>query len=180
MKKTLFEEFQYYIKRVNNARKLGILENGDTLDDLEERFRLQVQNGLVMTDPDSQELAMEILLSDISEDEKREYLLELRKTGQTSFVIKKVNVSKPNESGNKQNDMDHALDLIMNALKTAGLRVQRQPLGVKMLQAAHDLGDYSYTDPGDLKLLFVNTIKLSGHVKKADPFELAKIFNTLV
>ncbi len=180
MKKTIFEEFQYYIKRINNARLSGILEKGNTLEDLEERFRIQVQNGLVITEPDAQELAMEILLSDILEDRKREYLLELRKTGQTSFEIKKEKVSKPNGSGNKQQDMEYALDLIVNALKTAGLRVQKQPLGVKMLQAAHNLGDFSYSDTSDLKLLFVNTIMLSGHVKKADPQELAKIFNQLV
>ena len=180
MKKTIFEEFQYYIKRINNARLTGILEKGDTLEDLEERFRIQVQNGLVITEPDAQELAMEILLSDISEDRKREHLLELRKTGQTSFEIKKEKVSKLNGSGNKQQDMEYALDLIVNALKTAGLRVQKQPLGVKMLQAAHNLGDFSYSDTSDLKLLFVNTIMLSGHVKKADPQELAKIFNQLV
>ena len=180
MKKSIFAEFQYYIKRINNARLNGVLEKGDTLDDLEERFRLQVQNGLVISDPDSQELAMEILLADISEELKREHLLELRKTGRTSFEIKKENVSKSNGSGNKQQDMEYALDLIVNALKTAGLRVQKQPLGVKMLQAAHNLGDFSYNDSSDLKLLFVNTIMLSGHVKKADPHELAKIFNKLV
>ena len=180
MKKTIFEEFQYYIKRINNARLSGILEKGETLDNLEERFRIQVQNGLVITEPDAQELAMEILLSDISEERKREYLLELRKTGQTSFEIKKENVTKSNGSGNKQQDMEYALDLIVNALKTAGLRVQKQPLGVKMLQAAHNLSDFSYSDTSDLKLLFVNTIMLSGHVKKADPQELAKIFNRLV
>ncbi|MCU7832597.1 MAG: hypothetical protein KZQ56_08355 [gamma proteobacterium symbiont of Lucinoma myriamae] len=89
MKESIFAEFQYYIKRINNARKPGVLEKGDTLDDLEERFRVQVENGLVMTDPDSQEISMEILLSDLSEDKKKEYLLELRKTGQTSFEIKK-------------------------------------------------------------------------------------------
>ena len=180
MKKSIFAEFQYFIKRINNARKSGFLENGDTLEDLEERFRLQIQNGLVITEPDSQELAIEILLCDDSEELKLKYLLELRKTGQTSFKIKKENISRTKGTGNKQNDMDNALDLILNALKKAGLRVQRQPLGIKMLQAAHDLGDFNYTDSSDLKLLFVNTIKLSGHVKKADPLELAKIFNNLV
>lgn len=180
MTKSIFAEFQYYIKRINNARKSGILDKGDTLEDLEERFRIQVQNGLVITDPESQEISMEILLSDLLEDKKREHLLELRKTGQTSFEIKKEQVSKFNGSGNKQNDMEQALDLIVSALKQAGLRVQKQPLGVKMLQAAHDLGNFSYADPSDLKLLFVNTIKLSGHVKKADPLKLAQIFNKLI
>ncbi len=180
MKESIFAEFQYYIKRINNARKSGILEKGDTLEDLEERFRLQVETGLVMTDPDSQEISMEILLSDLSEDKKKEYLLELRKTGQTSFEIKKEKVTKLQGSGNKQVDMERALDLIVSALKASGLRIQKQPLGVKMLQAAHELGDFSYTDPDDLKLLFVNTIKLSGHVKKADPLKLAATFNQLL
>jgi hypothetical protein len=180
MKESIFTEFQYYIKRINNARKSGVLEKGDTLEDLEERFRLQVENGLVMTDPDSQEISMEILLSDLSEDKKKEYLLELRKKGQTSFEIKKEKVTKLQGSGNKQVDMERALDLIVSALKASGLRVQKQPLGMKMLQAAHELGDFNYTDPSDLKLLFVNTIKLSGHVKKADPLKLAATFNKLV
>ncbi len=180
MKKTIFAEFQYYIKRINNARNSGLLEKGDTLEDLEQRFRLQVENGLVITEPDAQELAMEILLSDATEELKLKYLLELRKTGQTSFILEKQDVSRIKSTGNKKNDMDNALDLILNALKTAGLRVQRQPLGIKMLQAAHELGDFNYSDSSDLKLLFVNTIKLSGHVKKADPLELAKIFNNLI
>jgi len=180
MKESIFAEFQYYIKRINNARKSGVLEKGETLEDLEERFRVQVEKGLVMTDPDSQEISMEILLSDLSEDTKKQHLLELRKTGQTSFEIKKEESSKLKGSGNKQDDMERALDLIVSALKAAGLRVQKQPLGIKMLQAAHELGDFSYTDPSDLKLLFVNTIRLSGHVKKTDPIKLAKIFNKLV
>ncbi len=180
MNESIFAEFQYYIKRINNARKAGVLEKGDTLEDLEERFRMQVENGLVITDPDSQEISMEILLSDLSEDQKKQHLLELRKTGQTSFEIKKEKVSKLKGSGNKQDDMERALDLIISALKASGLRVQKQPLAVKMLQAAHELGDFSYTDPSDLKLLFVNTIRLSGHVKKADPLKLAEIFNKLI
>ena len=70
-------------------------------------------------------------------------------------------LSQSKGSGNKQDDMERALDLIVNALKASGLRVQKQPLGVKMLQAAHALEDISYNDPSGLKLLFVNTIRLS-------------------
>ena len=114
MKESIFAEFQYYIKRINNARKSGVLEKGDTLEDLEERFRVQVENGLVMSDPDSQEISMEILLSDLSEDKKKEYLLELRKTGQTSFELKKEKITKLQSSGNKQVDMERALDLIVS------------------------------------------------------------------
>jgi len=180
MKESIFAEFQYYIKRINKARKTGVLEKGDTVEDLEERFRMQVENGLVITEPDSQEIAMEILLSDLSEDNKKQSLLELRKTGQTSFQLKKEKTAKIQSAGNKQIDMERALDLIVSALKTSGLRVQKQPLGVKMLQAAHELGDFSYTDPDDLKLLFVNTIRLSGHVKKTDPLKLAETFNQLL
>ncbi|MBF0266026.1 MAG: hypothetical protein HQL46_12205 [Gammaproteobacteria bacterium] len=180
MNESIFAEFQYYIKRINNARKSGVLEKGETLDNLEERFRLQVEKGLVISEPDSQEVAMEILLSDLTEDKKKAHLLELRKTGKTAFKIKKQTDAKLKTTGNKEADMERALNLIVSALKESGLRVQKQPLAVKMLMAAHELGNFSYTDPSDLKLLFVNTIKLSGHVKKADPLKLAETFNKLV
>lgn len=70
-------------------------QKGETLEYLEERFRLQVESGLVITEPDSQELAMEILFSDISEDKKREHLLELRKTGaqrERELIIERTRV----------------------------------------------------------------------------------------
>jgi len=70
--------------------------------------------------------------------------------------------------------------MIHKALGQAGIRAQIQPLAVKMLHAAHELGELDYTDPADLRLLFVNTLKISGHAKKADPAELAAIFNKVV
>jgi len=76
--------------------------------------------------------------------------------------------------------MERALTMIHKALGQAGIRAQIQPLAVKMLHAAHELGDLDYTDPADLKLLFVKTLQLSGHAKKTDPVELAQIFNKVV
>jgi len=67
MQDSIFAEFQYFIKRINGYRSGKPLAPGETLDDLEKRFRLQVSRGLVIDEPHGQELAMEVLLSDLPE-----------------------------------------------------------------------------------------------------------------
>ncbi|MFK5947230.1 MAG: hypothetical protein QM500_00485 [Methylococcales bacterium] len=180
MQETIFGEFQYFIKRINDARSGKSLSNGDTLEDLEQRFRLQVENGLVIIDPGAQEVAMEILLSDISEPQKRNHLFELRRTGKTSFQINRTQKATLSHNTDPQKDAERALHLIVKALNKAGIKVQKRALSVKMLLAAHELGEMDYCDPDDLKLLYVKTIKISGHVRKANPLVLAKIFNDIL
>lgn len=182
MKESIFAEFQYFIRRINTYRSGGSLAPGETIEDLEHRFMVQVEKGLVISNPDSQEVAMEVLLSNLSENEKRNHLFELRRTGKTNFKLKKAESKtlKSNQGLSLEQKREKTLDLILSALKKSGIRVQRQPLGVKMLMAEYELKNVNYDDPKDLKLLFVSTIKLSGHAKKANPLELAVIFNNLL
>lgn len=180
MNESKFAEFQYFIKRIKHARNGGSLNNGETLEDLEQRFRKQVENGLVIIDPGPQEIAMDILLSGMSEENMDSQLTQLRRTGKCSFTLKEEFSNKLKSHNNPEKDMERALNLIIKALNVSGLRVQRQPLAVKMLEAAHNMSGFDFCDPDDLKLLFVKTIKRSGHVKKANPLELARIFNNLI
>lgn len=182
MKESIFAEFQYFIRRINGYRAGASLTAGETIEDLEQRFRIQVENGLVINDPGNQEIAMEILLSDFSEQEKRQHLMELRRTGKTNFTIKKAEAVtlKSSQGLSQEEKRERALDLIAEALKKAGLKVQKQPLGVKMLMAEFELKNVNYDDPKDLRLLLVNTVKISGHAKKVDPIQLANIFNKLL
>jgi len=181
MSASLFSEFQYFIKKINLARAGKSPGKNETLEDLEQRFQKQVERGLVIIEPDEQELVMEVLLAHIPEERKLKFIRDVKKTGSCDFEIKKQSQIKVSaKSPNLSEDRDRALDLIIKALKQAGIKVQRQPLGIKMMYAAHELGKFDYHDANDLKLLFVKTIKFSGHVKKADPQELATIFSKLV
>jgi hypothetical protein len=182
MKESIFAEFQYFIRRINGYRAGGNLNTGETIEDLEQRFLTQVERGLVINDPDNQEVAMEILLSELSENDKRDHLMELRKTGRTNFKIKKSETKKLKSSQelNTHQKKERALDFIFEALKKSGINVQKQPLGVKMLMAEYELKNVNYDDPKDLRLLLVNTVTISGHAKKVDPVKLAKIFNEII
>ena len=177
-----FAEFQYFIRRINALKAGKPISKDDTLDDLEKRFHRQVERGLVLIDPDQQEMAMKILLAPISDARKVQFITELRRTGKTKFreLGKLHDNPKPVTKADPNTVREQALDLMVAALTKAGVRVKRQPLGMKMLYAAHDLGPVDYQNRDDLKLLFVNTIKYSGHVKKAAPEKLATIFNQLV
>jgi len=177
---SIFAEFQYFIKRINNARAGIKLTNGETLEDLEQRFRIQVENGLVIHDPDGQELAMDILLSNISEAEKRKHLTKLRTTGSCDFRASTSQAKMLSSTGSKEGDMERAVDLMIKALKKAGVKAQKQKLGIKMFHAAHEMNNVDFCDPDDLKLLFVRTINISGHVKKGNPIELAESFNSIL
>ena len=182
MKESIFAEFQYFIRRINGFRSGLKLSAGETIEDLEQRFRVQVERGLVIIEPHEQEIVMEILLSSLNESDKRLHIMELRKTGKTSYQFQKTN-SK--ESGREssltlEQKRERALDLMISALNTAGVKVQKQPLAVKMLMAEYSLENFDYDSPADLKLLFVNTVKISGHVKKVNPAALAVIFNDLM
>lgn len=179
MKESIFGEFQYFIKRINGFRNGVKLSKGETIEDLEQRFRVQIERGLIIDEPEEQEIAMEILLSDLSEDKKKEHLIELRKTGRTDFKIKKSQsktISSEQELTLEQKK-ERALDLMISALKDVGVKAQKQPLAVKMFMAEYELGSINYDDPKDLKLLLVRTVQISGHAKKVDPAMLAKVFN---
>lgn len=182
MKDSIFGEFQYFIKRINAARNGAKLQQGETIEDLEQRFRVQIERGLVIDEPDAQEVAMEILLSDLSESKKKQHLLELRRTGTTNFAIKKAKsktiISK--QPMTLEQKRERALDLIHKALSCVGVKAQKQPLGVKMIMAEYELKNIDYDDPKDLKLLLVNTVKISGHAKKTEPGQLAQVFNQLL
>jgi hypothetical protein len=182
MKESIFGEFQYFIRRINAYNAGANLTNGETIEDLEQRFRVQVESGLVINEPQNQEIAMAILLSELSEMEKRQYLMELRKTGKTKFEMKKAEAKTLNSLQGLSLDQkrERALDLIAETLKKANVKAQKQPLGVKMLMAEYELNNFNYDDPKDLRLLFVNTIRISGHAKKADPLQLANIFNKIL
>jgi len=182
MKETIFAEFQYFIRRINAYKKDASLSPGETIEDLEQRFRVQVEKGLVISHPGNQEVAMEILLSNLPEDDKRAHLLSLRKTGKTTFEFKKEPPKKIKASASLTTNekRERALDLIVEALDLSGVKAQKQPLGVKMLMAEYELKDVDYDDPKDLRLLLVETIKMSGHAKKTEPITLANNFNKLV
>lgn len=182
MKDSIFSEFQYFIRRVGGYRNGARLQAGETIEDLEQRFRVQIERGLVISEPSAQEMAMEILLSDLSESKQRKHLFELRKFGTTEFEMgaskaKKIQ-SQPGLTLQKKKE--RALDWMVKALKSVGVTAQRQPLGVKMLMAEHELNKIDYDDPKDLKLLLVGTVKLSGHAKKANPMDLAESFNKII
>lgn len=179
MEKSIFSEFQYFIKRINSFRLGSSLSPGETIEDLEQRFRVQIERGLVISEPGAQEVAMEVLLSNISEDEKKHHVLELRRTGKTNFAIKKPESQKIKSKNplTLEQKRERALDLMVKALDSVGVKVQRQPFGVKMLMAEYELKDVDYDDPKDLRLLLVNTVKISGHAKKTEPVELALVFN---
>lgn len=182
MKESIFAEFQYFIKRINEFRSGLDLKGGQTIEDLEQRFRVQVERGLVISDPDAQEVAMEILLSDLSEDKKRQHLMELRRTGKTNFEIKRspLKTISSNRNLSPEQKKERALDLIILALKKVGVIAQKQPLAVKMFMADYELKGINYDDHNDLKLLLVKTTQLSGHAKKANAEMLAKAFNDLL
>jgi hypothetical protein len=182
MRESIFGEFQYFIRRINAFRNGGALDRGETIEDLEQRFRVQIERGLIIDEPYAQEVAIEILLSDLPEDKKKHHIMELRKTGHTNFAVKKpeskpVNAKQPL---NLEQQRERALSLIFKSLKMVGVKVQKQPLGVKMLIAEYELKNVDYNDPSDLKLLLVNTVKISGHAKKANPSELAMAFNKVL
>jgi hypothetical protein len=182
MKESIFAEFQYFIRRINGYRSGVKLGAGESIEDLEQRFRVQVERGLVIIEPHEQEIVMEILLSSLNESEKRLHIMELRRTGKTSYQFQKTN-SKESCKGSSltlEQKRERALDLMIAALNTAGVKAQKQPLAVKMLMAEYSLENFNFDSPDDLKLLFVNTVKISGHVKKANPAELALIFNDLM
>lgn len=187
MKESIFGEFQYFIKRINSFRSGGVLSSsflsdGERLEDLEQRFRVQIERGLVISEPHSQEVAMEVLLSDLSEETKKRHILELRRTGKTDFKLERLasKVIKSEESLTLEQKKERALDLMIASLKEVGVKVQKQPLAVKMLMAEYELKGVDYDDPKDLKLLIVNTVKISGHAKKADPERLAKVFSDML
>lgn len=182
MKESIFGEFQYFIRRINGYRNGASLSSGETIEDLEQRFRVQIERGLIIDEAYSQEVAMEILLSDLSEQEKKQHIIELRKTGSTSFVVKKEEAKTlaSQQSLSLEQKREMALDLIAESLRKSGLKVQKQPLGVKMLMAEFELKNVDYLDPKDLKLLLVNTVKISGHAKKVDPMKLANVFSQLL
>lgn len=182
MKESIFGEFQYFIKRINAFRKGGRLAIGETIEDLEQRFRVQIEKGLVINDPYGQEVAMEVLLSDLSEDVKKEHVLEIRRTGRTSFEIQKpvAKVVHSNKGLTLEQKKEKALDLMIAALKMVGVKANKQPLAVKMFMAEYELGGVNYDDPKDLKLLLFKTVQISGHAKKTEPERLAEVFNEML
>jgi hypothetical protein len=182
MKESIFGEFQYFIKRINAFRNGGSLAANETIEDLEQRFRVQIERGLIVHEPYSQEVVMEVLLSDLSEDAKKAHILEVRKTGKTSFVMQgqSSKVMTSNQGLTLEQKKEKALDLIISALKQVGVKAQKQPLAVKMFMAEYELKDVDYDDPKDLKLLLVKTVQFSGHAKKAEPEKLAKAFSSLL
>lgn len=182
MKESIFGEFQYFIRRINAFRSGGSLAANETIEDLEQRFRVQIERGLVIHDPCSQEVVMEVLLSDLSEDAKKGHIIEIRKTGKTNFELKipSSKVTKLNQGLTLEQKKERALDLMILALKKVGIKTQKQPLAVKMFMAEYELKDVDYDDPKDLKLLLVKTVQISGHAKKAEPERLAKVFNDLL
>ena len=182
MKESIFGEFQYFIKRINAFRNSGKLNQGETIEDLEQRFRVQIERGLILDEPHEQEVAMEVLLSELPEPQKKQHLMELRRYGKTNFSIKKGEAKRlhsPN-SLTEQQKKERALDLIHKSLKDVGINAQKQPLGVKMLIAEFELKNVNYDDPKDLKLLLVNTLRISGHAKKTSPDKIANAFNNIL
>jgi hypothetical protein len=182
MKESIFGEFQYFIKRINAFRSGGSLAANETIEDLEQRFRVQIERGLVVHEPHSQEVVMEVLLSDLPENAKRKHILEVRRTGDTDFELKNASskVMKSNQGLTLEQKKEKALDLMITALKKVGVKTQKQPLAVKMFMAEYELGEVDYDDPKDLKLLFVKTVQISGHAKKAEPEKLAKVFSEML
>lgn len=182
MKESIFGEFQYFIKRINAFRNGGKLQQGETIEDLEQRFRVQIERGLVLDEPHEQEIAMEVLLSDLTESQQKKHLMELRRTGETNFLIQKSEPKRLHSTSllTVQQKKERALDLIHNSLKEVGINAQKQPLGVKMLIAEFELKNVDYDDPKDLKLLLVNTLRISGHAKKTSPEKLAEAFNRIL
>lgn len=182
MKESMFAEFQYFIRRINAYRAGGNLNTGETIEDLEQRFRVQVERGLIINEPGNQEVAMEILLSELSENDKRDHLIALRKTGKTNFKYKEKETKtlRSSKELSLEDKKERALDLIIKALKKAGVSAQKQPLAIKMFMAEYELKNIDYDDPKDLRLLLVHTVKISGHAKKVNPIELASIFNKLL
>ena len=179
MRDSIFGEFQYFIKRINTFRTTGHLPSGETIEDLEQRFRVQIERGLVIDEPDAQEIVAEILLSDLSEEAKKNHIIELRKTGKTNFKISSANtkIIQSQQGLTLEQKKERTLDLIIASLKEVGVKAQKQPLAVKMFMAEYELGSINYDDPKDLKLLLVTTVQMSGHAKKADPLKLATTFN---
>lgn len=182
MKESIFGEFQYFIKRINAFRNGEKLKHGETIEDIEQRFRVQIERGLVIDEPQAQEMVMQILLSDLPESKQKQHIMELRRTGKTNFSLKKSASTTTNtkQALTLEQQRERALDLIHKALKMVGVVTQKQPLGVKMLMAEYELKNVDYNEPKDLKLLLVSTVKISGHAKKADPAELAMVFNKLI
>lgn len=182
MRESIFAEFQYFIKRINAFRSGVSLKSGETIEDLEQRFRVQIERGLVISEPSAQEVAMEILLSEQPESEKRQHIMTLRRTGKTDFAVKKGQVKSLSSKKvlTLEQKRVRALDLIHGSLEKLGIKAQKQPLGVKMILAEFELNNVNYDDPNDLKLLLVNTVKISGHAKKVDPAALAKVFNSMI
>lgn len=182
MKESIFGEFQYFIKRISAFRSGNVLPKGETIEDLEQRFRVQIERGLVIADPHAQEVAMEVLLSDLTEVQQKKHLIELRRTGKTnfSFIKRESKTLLSNRPLTTQQKKERALDIIHESLKAVGVTAQKQPLGVKMLMAEYELKDVDYDDPKDLKLLLVSTLKISGHAKKASPDKLAEAFNKIL
>jgi len=182
MQDSIFGEFQYFIRRINAFRSNGHLAKGESIEDLEQRFRVQLERGLVIHEPYSQEVAMEVLLSDLSESAKKAHILEIRRTGKTNFEIKTTaaKVMAGHQALTLEQKKERAVDLMVKALKEVGVKAQKQPLAVKMFMAAHQLNAVDYDNPKDLRLLMVNTLQMSGHAKKADPELLAKVFNKLL
>ncbi len=182
MKESIFGEFQYFIRRINAYRNSGKIDPNETIEDLEQRFRVQIERGLVVHDPESQEVVMQVLLSDLPEVAKKEHILSIRRTGKSDFELRgsenrKISSSK---SLTLEEKKERALDWIILALKKVGVRTQKQPLAVKMFMAEYELKNVDYDDPKDLKLLLVKTVQFSGHAKKADPKALAKAFSDLL
>jgi len=182
MKESIFGEFQYFIKRINSFRNGGRLAANETIEDLEQRFRVQIEKGLVVSEPHAQEVVMEVLLSDLHEHTKKRHILEMRRTGQTDFKLKGTGSKKieSNKNLTLEQRKERALDLIIAALKKVGVNTQKQPLAVKMFMAEFELGGVDYDDPKDLKLLLVKTVEISGHARKAEPEKLAKVFSEML
>ncbi len=174
----MFDEFEYFIKRIQKARNGQNLPDGEYLEDLEIRFRLQVENGLVIHDAENQELAMEALLLDIPDSDKNMLIQAIRHSRLTGELkdklLRKDKAQMPKATRSNQALLESSLDLFCETLRSCGLRIQRQPLGVKMLHAAHALPELDLNDERDVKLLFVKTCELSGHAKKTDPVMLAR------
>tara|TARA_Y100001934_G_C12330741_1_gene764925 strand:- start:1113 stop:1670 length:558 start_codon:yes stop_codon:yes gene_type:complete len=182
MKESIFGEFQYFIRRINTFRNGGKLAPNESIEDLEQRFRMQIERGLVVHEPHAQEIVMEVLLSDLPEAVKKGHILSVRRTGKTDFELKASHTKKlhATQGLTLEQKKEKALDLIILALKKVGLKVQKQPLAVKMYMAEYELKDVDYDDPKDLKLLLVKTVQISGHAKKVNPNELAKTFSDMV
>jgi len=51
MRESIFGEFQYFIRRINAFMNGSKLERGETIEDLEQRFRVQIERGLIIDEP---------------------------------------------------------------------------------------------------------------------------------